>query len=384
MKLVKLLNIESEQLSHGNEFIYFGISLNNKYFSDLNIREHIKWSVENSKHSILIIIADDIHSFNYQSIYNLGEKEALKKARISGKEERAKVEEVIGSLPHKTRELIKIIHWRDIHSEPIFQKRLRHVKDYFAKNLNFQEACKEVTIKSLGQGFIHNVGQSKLPILVNYVLSEIAAFADGVWHKGDVYRLHSYPGLSELDDLLIDINTSTRFPDLTKNLEITGRISVIEGYANDFKEVKVSVGESQIDKKGLIARRRIFAGEIVYSVSGTIIDCPTRYTFPISNCLYIDPYGFDGQYQNHSCSPNCGIRNRNQIVALRDIEKGDEITIDYAMIGFSYGNEISPEELFCNCGSPECRGRLGCFQELPLEKRSKYEGFISSYLTVEK
>lgn len=51
-------------------------------------------------------------------------------------------------------------------------------------------------------------------------------------------------------------------------------------------------------------------------------------------------------FVNHSCDPNL---DRNH-VALRDVEPGEELTVDYSQ--FSDENW----EMECNCGSKNCRG----------------------------
>ena len=56
---------------------------------------------------------------------------------------------------------------------------------------------------------------------------------------------------------------------------------------------------------------------------------------------------------NHSCEANCEsgkIRGRIWIVALRDIEKGEELTFDY---GFGMENW---REHPCRCGTRKCAG----------------------------
>jgi hypothetical protein len=69
--------------------------------------------------------------------------------------------------------------------------------------------------------------------------------------------------------------------------------------------------------------------------------------------------------------------------ALRDIEKDEEITFDYAMTEYMHYPRTNPEEDFdltCFCGSPDCRGRLGYYSELPEDLKEKYQGYISAYL----
>ncbi|MGK0190225.1 MAG: SET domain-containing protein [Verrucomicrobiales bacterium] len=80
------------------------------------------------------------------------------------------------------------------------------------------------------------------------------------------------------------------------------------------------------------------------------------------------------RYANHSCEPNCGIRNLFQIVAMRDIPPGEEITWDYAM------TENDDWQFVCLCGAPKCRGVIKGFRYLPDECRQKYAGFLSEWL----
>lgn len=81
-----------------------------------------------------------------------------------------------------------------------------------------------------------------------------------------------------------------------------------------------------------------------------------------------------GRYANHSCSPNCGIKDLFNVVAMRDIPAGVEITWDYAM------TENNDWFMSCSCGSPRCRKLITGFRHLPPEFRREYEGYISQWL----
>ena len=60
------------------------------------------------------------------------------------------------------------------------------------------------------------------------------------------------------------------------------------------------------------------------------------------------------RYTNHSCAPNArlSIRQRRvEFYALRRIEPGEEITVNY-------GETHHEGRLACKCGAPRCVGRL--------------------------
>ncbi|MDO8443609.1 MAG: SET domain-containing protein-lysine N-methyltransferase, partial [Candidatus Azambacteria bacterium] len=82
----------------------------------------------------------------------------------------------------------------------------------------------------------------------------------------------------------------------------------------------------------------------------------------------------NGRYINHSCEPNCGIKDKFKIVAMRDINKGEEINIDYEM------TEDSDWKMECNCGSSICRGIIGAHKNMPKSVRQKYGKYISDWL----
>ncbi|HET7729474.1 MAG TPA: SET domain-containing protein-lysine N-methyltransferase [Usitatibacter sp.] len=58
------------------------------------------------------------------------------------------------------------------------------------------------------------------------------------------------------------------------------------------------------------------------------------------------------RFINHSCAPNTFFRctpERAEVYALRDIRRGEELTVDY-------GETQHEGKLPCRCGAPRCRG----------------------------
>lgn len=89
------------------------------------------------------------------------------------------------------------------------------------------------------------------------------------------------------------------------------------------------------------------------------------------------------QMLNHSCTPNCGIRENetgaHDFVAMRDIAAGEEVTFDYAMQNYT----IQHFPNSCICGSSDCRGSISGWKDLPQEKKEEYMPWAAPYLLVE-
>ncbi len=60
-------------------------------------------------------------------------------------------------------------------------------------------------------------------------------------------------------------------------------------------------------------------------------------------------------YINHSCEPNVWMRDAFRLETMRDIKKGEELTVDHAMFK-SEVDYISKWK--CNCGTQKCRKQI--------------------------
>lgn len=78
---------------------------------------------------------------------------------------------------------------------------------------------------------------------------------------------------------------------------------------------------------------------------------------------------------NHSCEPNLGFFGQIGLVAMRDIEAGEELMFDYAM---SDGEPY--DEFYCYCGSSNCRKKITGNDWILPELWHKYKGYFSPYL----
>lgn len=89
------------------------------------------------------------------------------------------------------------------------------------------------------------------------------------------------------------------------------------------------------------------------------------------------PSGALDDFVNHSCDPNCRLDYRSGrrvfLIALRDIAPGEELSFDYATTTTCDGIAAFPGWRFeCLCGSQDCRGKVGCAEDLPPERLHYY------------
>ena len=76
----------------------------------------------------------------------------------------------------------------------------------------------------------------------------------------------------------------------------------------------------------------------------------------------------------HSCEPNLGMQGQIVYLALRDIEPGEELAFDYAMM------DDEPYEMRCRCGTRSCRGTTTGFDWKKPEVQKKYDGYFSWFI----
>jgi hypothetical protein len=137
------------------------------------------------------------------------------------------------------------------------------------------------------------------------------------------------------------------------------------------------VRASPVHGKGVFATRPIAAGERIVEYRGERISWdeathraeerggPVNHTFYFSlhDGRVIDggSRGNEARWINHACSPNCEAyedEGRVYIHALRDIEAGEELNYNYALI---YEERHTPavKRLFaCRCGTAGCTGTM--------------------------
>ena len=77
---------------------------------------------------------------------------------------------------------------------------------------------------------------------------------------------------------------------------------------------------------------------------------------------------------NHSCDPNSWMDDAYTLEAMRDIMRGEEITVDIAMFE---SDENAITSWRCNCGSSLCRGKVTGMDWMREDLQTRYIGQFS-------
>jgi D-alanine-D-alanine ligase len=137
------------------------------------------------------------------------------------------------------------------------------------------------------------------------------------------------------------------------------------------KQQRYALRGDSIAGYGIVARRDLTAGEVVFAGEGRPQRIVTRrhveatwsaedravfdrYAYPLSEEVFVlwDRDPSEWAPQNHSCDPNTRFDGLD-VVAVRAITAGEELTLDYAQF-----LDASAEAFECRCGASACRGRV--------------------------
>jgi SET domain-containing protein len=119
----------------------------------------------------------------------------------------------------------------------------------------------------------------------------------------------------------------------------------------------------------------LFGGRIIHLADA--VDPDGVKLIQVEEELYLETMtpGEPADSFNHSCRPNVGMSGQVGLVAMRDIQIGEEVTFDYAMCdGSNY------DEFECACGVKECRGKVTGDDWRRPELWERYTGYFSPYL----
>jgi hypothetical protein len=149
---------------------------------------------------------------------------------------------------------------------------------------------------------------------------------------------------------------------------------------------QVQVQTSLIQGHGLFAARFLPAGTTIATLAGQLVTddelhrllatakAGGRYLDTIcadDDAHLILPPGQPIHYGNHSCDPNMWHSDARTLATRRDVQAGQELTVDYATQTITAGFQMK-----CRCGAPTCRQVItGNDWQIP-QWRDRYQGHV--------
>lgn len=139
---------------------------------------------------------------------------------------------------------------------------------------------------------------------------------------------------------------------------------------------------------GVFTKLPIKKGEVLTIFGGYIIPIKKvprvikqlqEYCYQVHDNFFFGPVAKNevsvSEYYNHNCNPNIGFKDSITIVSIRNIKKGEEITMDYAMCLTTHLFDFK-----CACGSKNCRLSVtGDDWRIP-KLRKKYKNYFQPYI----
>lgn len=117
---------------------------------------------------------------------------------------------------------------------------------------------------------------------------------------------------------------------------------------------KVVIKDSPIHGRGVFAAQPIASGEVIIEDCRDILSDEAVAALPADEQEFVSVMSGKNilmrppsRFVNHSCNPNARGTDQHDI-AIRVIEAGEEITVDYA-------DEVPDVRLECHCGAANCR-----------------------------
>lgn len=152
------------------------------------------------------------------------------------------------------------------------------------------------------------------------------------------------------------------------------------------RKARLAVKKSSIHGYGVFTLEKLRKGQFIAELQGSrvvyesnIHGQSNRYEdwIGLGKNTWIDPID-EFQYLNHSCNPTAGFKGSRKLklYALRDLQEGEEVTIDYSI------TEEDPDYCFENM-EPEhehYRRFIGPVQSLPVDVYKRYLPFIPKRL----
>lgn len=150
---------------------------------------------------------------------------------------------------------------------------------------------------------------------------------------------------------------------------------------------KIYVAKAGNLGKSIFAKASIKKDKIIFIIKGTVERSEYNSEFyhegpnwlALARNKWLSPFDNNPwRYINHLCNPNAGLKGKVTVVAMKDIKKDEQISIDYCITKDDpYWN------MKCNCGQKNCRKIIRSIRFLSPRLFNKYKKYIPKFLREE-
>lgn len=208
--------------------LWLGISIDNKFFTPINIHALIQFALRFTKEKILLLVPGRMHATNYYYFEKQRRAEALKRGFADEDRVRENLQQIIATLPTTLQRAITIANYDDI-STPRFIKQRETLFREFGRQEKLYTDVLAVT-REMVLARKRTPTAHFLESLALYVIQELPLFLDGIQtlNHSTVYNAILYPGMGKLDELVQKIKTEGEYATLRDKLNVQHPSGIVD------------------------------------------------------------------------------------------------------------------------------------------------------------
>lgn len=156
------------------------------------------------------------------------------------------------------------------------------------------------------------------------------------------------------------------------------------------QDARIEVRNTDNKGAGVFAKEYIPEGTVITYVDGQIhyaekesmiSQYAADHAVPFHRYFYRNGFNTDAVRLNHSCDPNCYVKDLFFVTTMRGIQSGEELTYCYSL--FCNSDWQNPEGV-CHCGSKNCLGKILPWRDLPSDFKKKYIEYTADWILFEE
>ena len=155
----------------------------------------------------------------------------------------------------------------------------------------------------------------------------------------------------------------------------------------EIKKINDKLGEGVFAKKNISKETYIsyIDGQVMHAKKESELlnlrESTANHAVPFSKSFYRNAFNEVAVKINHSCDPNCYVKDLFCIYAMRDIKQGEQLTMSYSLFCNSDWKVPGGK---CLCGAKNCYGDILPWRKLSKEDKIKYLPYTSDWILFEE